>query len=145
MPWGKGPYVANGYGAFAFASVTQCIGKDENLLIHGQVGGTWETYMENNKRKHSGGVVFGLGTQVKIYKGFHGIAEIVNGDPYIQNAGAMFQVGVRQFINDDLQVDCAFGSGIGKNSANYWITAGIRWVIPFKNSGTYASNGRRIE
>jgi hypothetical protein len=145
LPWGKGPYVASGYGAFAFVSVTQCIGKNENVLIHGQIGGAWETYIDNNKRKHQGGVVFELGTQVKIYKGFHGIAEIVNGDPYIQNVGLMFQVGIRQFISDKLQVDCAFGSGIGKNSANYMITAGIRYVFSFNKDTNFAPNGRKIK
>jgi len=144
LPWGKGPYVARGYGAFAFVSATQCIGKEENVLIHTQVGGAWETYMENNERKHKGGFVLGLGTQVKIYKGFHGIAEIVRGDPYSQNVGPMFQVGIRQFISDKLQVDCAFGSGIGKNSANYMITAGIRYVFSFNKDSNFAPNGRKI-
>ena len=143
LPWGKGAYIADGYGSFGFASATQCFGEDENVLIHAQAGGAFIKDKEDKKFK--GGLVFGLGTQVKIYKGFHGIAEIVNGDPYIQNAGAQFQMGVRQFVSDKLQVDCAYGSGIGGDSRmSSWITAGIRYVLSFNKDSNFAPNGRKI-
>jgi len=143
LPWGKGAYVADGYGTFGFASATQCIGEDENVLIHGQVGGA---FIKNQKNKEfKGGLVFGLGTQVKVYKGFHLIGEIVNGDPYIQNAGSQYQLGIRQFVSDKLQFDCAYGGGIGGEArASSWITAGIRYVLSFNKDDKFAANGRRI-
>ena len=142
LPWGKGAFVSGGYGAFAFVSLTQCIGKDENVLIHAQLGGT---YLYENKEHHAG-LNWGIGTQFKIYKGFHGIGEFISGDPYVHNAGIGYQLGIRQFINDNLQIDFAVGNGIGggNNRMPFWISSGIRWVIPMKDSGTYARNGRRI-
>ena len=142
LPWGKGAFVAGGYGAFAFVSATQCIGEDENVLIHAQIGGT---YLHENKTHYSG-INWGIGTQVKIYKGFHGIGEFISGDPYIHGAGIGYQLGFRQFITDNLQVDLAVGNGIGKseNKMPLWMSCGVRWLIPMKNSGMYARNGRKI-
>jgi len=142
LPWGKGAFVPSGYGAFTFLSATQCIGTDEDVLIHAQFGGT---YLRENK-KNFANYNWGIGAQVKIYKGFHGIGEFISGDPYVHNAGIGYQLGVRQFISDDLQVDFAVGNGIGQseNRMPLWLSCGIRWVLPTKNGGTYARNGRKI-
>ena len=142
LPFGTGAFVPNGYGAFTFLSATQCIGEDENVLIHAQFGGT---YLRENKKDYAN-YNWGIGTQVKIHKGFHGIGEFISGDPYVHNAGIGYQLGIRQFISDNLQVDFAVGNGIGggKNRMPLWSSCGIRWVLPTKNSSTFARNGRRI-
>ena len=142
LPFGTGAFVPNGYGAFAFLSATQCIGEDENVLIHAQFGGT---YLRENKIDYAN-YNWGIGTQVKIYKGFHGIGEFISGDPYVHDAGIGYQLGIRQFISDNLQVDFAVGNGIGggENRMSLWFSSGIRWVLPTKNSGTFARNGRKI-
>ena len=81
-------------------------------------------------RENLKGLVFGLGTQVKVYKGFHLIGEVVNGDPYEHGAGSMYQLGIRQFVSEKLQIDCAFGNGIsGDTKASSWFTAGFRYVV----------------
>jgi hypothetical protein len=144
FPFGTGAFVPSGYGAFAFVSLTQCVGKEENLLIHANIGGT---YLCENKENFFG-LTWGVGTQVKIYKGFHGVGEFVSGDPYVHHAGIGFQLGIRQFINDNLQIDFAVGSGIGNKEKRmpFWISSGIRWVFSFdkKNKTEYARNGRKI-
>ena len=128
IPWGKGAFVPGGYGAFAFGAVTQCFGEDENVLIHANIG---STYFREEK-KNLTGLTWGIGTQVKVYKGLHGIAEIVSGDPYVHGAGMAYQFGARYFINDFLQCDLAFGKGIGNdNRTASWITGGIRYVVSF--------------
>ena len=143
IPWGKGAFVSEGPNAFAFASVTQCLGEDENLLFHAQIGAT---YLRNQKTKENlAGFVFGIGTQVKIFRGFHLIGEIVNGDPYEHGLGSMYQLGIRQFINNELQFDLAFGAGIsGETRASTWLTAGVRYVLSFNQNDQFAANGRRI-
>ena len=144
LPFGTGAFVPSGYGAFAFGSVTQCIGKDENVLIHANIG---ETYLRENKENFFG-LTWGVGTQVRIYKGFHGVGEFISGDPYVHNAGIGYQLGIRQFINDNLQIDFAIGHGIGGEDKKMplWISSGIRWVLSFdkKNGNKYARNGRKI-
>ena len=143
MPWGKGGFVSGGPNAFAFASVTQCLGKDENLLFHAQIG---ITHLRNRiTQENFAGLVFGIGTQVKIFRGFHFIGEIVNGDPYEHGLGSMYQLGIRQFINNELQFDLAFGAGIsGETRASTWLTAGVRYVLSFNQNDQFAANGRRI-
>ena len=85
MPWGKGAFVPDGYAAFGCLLLTQCFGNNENVLIHAQAGGT---YLKNKESKENlKGLVFGIGTQVKVYRGFHLIGEVVNGDPYEHGAG----------------------------------------------------------
>ena len=140
MPWGKGAFVSNGYGAFGTVLLTQCFGMNENLLIHAQAGGTYLKEKESKEQRL--GLVFGIGAQVKVYRGFHLIGEIVNGDPYEHGAGSMYQLGIRQFVSDHLQLDLAFGSGISNDTrASSWVTGGIRYVLSFDKSNR---NGRRI-
>ena len=142
FPFGSGAFVPNGHGAFSFLSATQCIGENENILIHAQFGGTYL----REERKDYANYNWGIGTQIKVYKGLHGIGEFISGDPYVHNAGIGYQLGVRQFISDDLQVDFAVGNGLGggDNRMPLWISCGIRWVLPSKGSGTFARNGRKI-
>jgi len=136
LPFGKGAFVPSGYGAFAFAALTQCIGKEENVLIHANLGGT---YIRENGKNHSG-ITWGIGTQVKVYKGFHFVGEFVSGDPYIHDdehfhgIGFAYQLGICQFISDKLQFDFTFGNGIGggKNRMPFWISSGINYVLSFK-------------
>jgi len=143
LPFGKGAFVPGGYGAFTFLSATQCLGEDEDVLIHANIGGT---YLREEQKNHTG-FTWGLGTQVKVYKGLHGVAEIVSGDPYVHGAGLAFQVGIRQFVSDALQFDAAFGKGFGgDNRMPLWISCGIRYVLSFDKShrNGYARNGRKI-
>ena len=133
MPWGKGAFVPDGYGAFGTVLLTQCFGMKENLLIHAQAGGTY--LKEKESREQRMGLVFGFGAQVKVYRGFHLIGEIVNGDPYDHGAGSMYQLGIRQFVSDKLQCDLAFGNRIsGDSRASSWVTCGIRYVLSFDKS-----------
>ena len=142
LPFGKGAFVPGGYGAFAFTSVTQCIGEEENVLIHANLGGT---YLREDGRNCKG-FTWGIGTQVKVYKGLHFAGEFISGDPYVHNSGIGYQLGIRQFISDKLQVDCAFGNGIGGgvNKMPLWVSCGLRYVLSLKKSGNYARNGRKI-
>ena len=146
LPFGNEPFEnqsafkPSGYGAFGFVSITQCIGENEELLIHGSLGGTYLRDSGENKN----GLTWGVGTQFKMYKGLHGIAEFVGGDPYTGNSTSrIYQLGIRYFISDDFQFDLAYGNG---SETDYWISGGIRWVIDFSKSkkNKFAPNGRKI-
>jgi hypothetical protein len=141
MPFGKGAFVPSGYGAFAFLPVTQCFGEDENVLIHANIGGT---YLREG-RENLIGLTWGTGTQIKVYKGLHGIAEIVSGDPYVHGAGFAYQLGLRHFVNDFLQFDLAFGKGLGgENRMPSWVSGGIRYVFDKSKGKKFTGNGRKI-
>ena len=143
MPWGKGAFVADGYTAFGALLFTQCFGSDENVLFHAQVGGTYLKDRKSNEKLS--GLVLGFGAQVKAYRGLHLIGEVVNGDPYEHGAGSMYQLGIRQFVNDNLQFDLAFGKGIsGETRASSWFTCGVRYVLSFNRNDNFGRNGRRI-
>ena len=144
LPLGTGTFVPSGYGTFVFGAVTQCLGKDENVLIHANIGGT---YLRENGGNHFD-LIWGIGTQIKIHNGFHVVGELISGDPYIYNAGIGYQLGIRQFINNNVQIDFACGNGIGgnENKMSFWISSGIRYVLSFDKKGNdkYARNGRKI-
>ena len=150
MPWGMGAFMATGYGAFAFVTATQCIGTDEQFLLHLQLGGTFihNTDIDETTGKKTGtqkGFVLGVGAQTKIYKGLHLVSELVQGDPYDSRAPMMYQLGIRQFVSDRLQIDCAFGGAFKDTGrSGFWITGGIRYVLDFNKSSKYAPNGRKI-
>ena len=156
LPFGNRPFrrqddysafKAPGHGGFWFVAVTQCFGKNEELLIHANVGGTYLREGGQNLR----GSVWGLGTQLKVHRNWFGIAEVFNGDPYIRDAtGYAYQVGFRYFVTDDLQFDLAYGSGFGgKNElrSGWWVSGGIRWVLNFDRMRTrkFSPQGRRIK
>ena len=150
IPIGKGTFVASGHGVFAFTSITQCIGIDEQLLLHLQLGGT---FLHNNdidektgkKIGNQTGFVWGLGAQTKIYKGLHLVSELVQGDPYDAQAPMMYQLGIRQFVSDKLQFDFAFGGAFKDTGrSNLWVTAGVRYVLDLNKNSKYARNGRKI-
>ena len=43
------------------------------------------------------------------------------------------ELGIRQFVSDNLQFDAAFGKGFGvsENKTPAWFSCGIRYVLSF--------------
>lgn len=126
LPGGKGEFVQQYFGAFAFATITQCIGKNENLLIHANTGLNY-LYKDNANQFVP---IWGLGTQIKTLGGMHVVLEYFSGDPYVPGTGAAYQAGIRHFFSDDLQIDATFGEGLkGQNPMPFWFSVGTRWVF----------------
>ena len=126
LPSGKGAFVPPGYGAYSFLTATQCFGKDENVLIHGNIG---VNYLYANS-KNQFVAFWGVGTQIKTYKGLHFVGEVISSDPYVSGKDLAYQTGFRYFINDLIQVDAEIGQGItGKNKIPFWGGFGARFVI----------------
>ena len=131
LPFGRGDFVPCGWGCFGFLALTQCFGEEEDVLIHASFGGNYVRLEGINNT----GITWGIGTQIKVYKGFHSVFEIVSGDPFVFEAGLACQFGCRYFVSQQLQFDLAFGKGFaGDNRMASWITGGIRYVLPFGNA-----------
>jgi len=129
LPAGKGAFVPSGYGAYGFLALTQCFGQDENVLIHGNLG---VNYLRNNNENRFIGF-WGLGTQIRTYKGWHLVGEIMSGDPYVPGTGLTYQTGVRYFVNDNIQLDATVGQGIaGEQKVPFWWGVGARFVFEKK-------------
>jgi hypothetical protein len=125
LPGGKGEFVPPGYGAFSFLTVSQCFGENEDVLVHGNVGGNY-LYANQN---HQWIPTWGLGTQIRTWKGFHVLGEVFSGDPYIPGAGVSWQAGFRHFFSDNLQIDGTVGKGIGGSVIlPTWFSLGARLV-----------------
>ena len=125
LPFGKGSFKPAGYGSFGYLTVSQCFGEKENLLLHANLGANYLHVNNENSLIQT----WGLGSQIKIYKGFHLVGEIFSGDPYIPGTGTSYQLGYRYFVNDLIQVDMTAGNGIsGEKVLPFWFTTGVRIV-----------------
>ena len=126
LPTGKGDFVAPGYGTYSFLALTQCFGENEDVLIHGNIGAKY--LRVNNKNQYT--AIWGIGTQIRAYRGLHLVAELIAGDPYVPGTGTAYHVGFRHFINDLVQVDASIGQGIaGENKVPFWFGFGARFVM----------------
>jgi hypothetical protein len=135
LPGGLGAFKAPGHGAFAFLTLTQCFGEQENVLIHGNLGVNHVKYSHFDYTV----ITWGLGTQIKTFGGLHTIGEIFSGDPYVPGSGIAFQAGFRHIISDYVQLDFTFGKGLsGQNQLPFWYGAGVRlvtdWFLKKKNA-----------
>lgn len=125
LPTGKRAFKAPGAGAFSYLIASQCFGQGEKLLIHANLG---LSYLNGNNTEQTV-ATWGVGTQVKLYRGLHAVGEVFSGDPYVPGAGMAYQAGFRHFISDLVQVDMTAGKGFaGDTPLPYWYSAGIRLV-----------------
>lgn len=141
-PLGYGAFTPPSWNGFAYAALTESL-FDEWLLFHANVGiavGNEEVQPSNgsSNRRVRTLLTAGFGLQARIVAGLHGIAEIYYGDPYDPrtNFPAM-QTGFRYIFNDDVQIDCTFGTTLteiahpgGHAQTEPWGTLGLRLVTP---------------
>lgn len=125
LPFGNGSFKPPGYGAFSFATISQCFGKQEDLLLHLNIGTNYlYSQGENNWL-----LTWGFGSQLRCYDGWHLVGELFSGDPYITGSGLSYQTGIRYFYSDRLQLDATVGEGLaGNHQLPFWASAGLRWV-----------------
>ena len=125
LPVGRGSFKPSGYGTFGYLTVSQCFGEGEKFLFHGNLGGNYLHVDGSNNLI----ATWGLGTQIKAYKGMHIVGEVFSGDPYIPGTGTSWQAGYRYFFSDLFQIDMTVGNGIaGEVVMPFWFSAGIRIV-----------------
>lgn len=124
-PTGFGGFEAPGPSAFSYLAVTQAFFKEDDFLIHANVGVSAISAPGIDPAK----VTWGIGTQIETLFDFHLIGEIFSGDPYVVGAGGAYQAGFRIIFNDHLQLDGTMGGGLwGENPMPTWYSSGIRIV-----------------
>ena len=125
-PYGTNNFGNASWGEFAYLAVTQSLGEDDRVLIHGNVGtaygkpeDTWTTIY-----------TWGIGTQIRVIGGLNAVAEIFSGDPYSQASGRAFQTGFRYFVSRWIQADATVGSGLRDSpEIDTWAGCGIRMIF----------------
>jgi len=127
LPSGEGLLRPPGYGAFGYLTISQCLGDGDQYLFHANLGGSYLHIDGSNTLIPT----WGLGTQIRLVGGFHVVAEVFSGDPYIPGVGLSYQVGLRHFFSDLLQIDATLGNGItgSPKALPLWGSAGIRLVF----------------
>lgn len=128
LPYGRGLLQPPGYGTFGFLIVSQSLGENDAVLIHGNLGLNYLQFDDQDQFINT----WGIGTQIRTIDGFHFVAELFSGDPYVPGSGVSYQVGFRHFFSDDLQLDGTVGDGIGGTTKlPFWFSAGVRIVFNF--------------
>lgn len=124
-PLGRGAFVPAGPSAFSYLAMTQAFIKEDDFLVHANVGVSTIAAPGADPAK----VTWGLGAQVETLFDFHLIGEVFSGDPYARGTGGAYQIGFRQIFDQHLQLDFTYGSGLfGDALAIPWVSSGIRLV-----------------
>jgi hypothetical protein len=136
LPAGQGSFKPAGYGTFGYLAVSECLGQGDKFLFHGNLGGNY-LHIDGSDNLI---LTWGLGTQIKAYKGMHLVLELFSGDPYVPGTGTSWQVGFRHFFSDLFQIDMTVGNGVaGEVIMPFWFSAGVRIVtetfLKKKNAG----------
>lgn len=123
LPFGNGGFRAYP-GFFVYAALTQNLGDDERVLIHLNLGAASRA-LETGPNL---ALLTGIGAQLRLFAGLHGIGEFVYGDAYTNIAAFAVQGGFRYIFNDHVQLDATCGSGVAGQPRPLWFSAGIRLV-----------------
>ncbi len=124
-PLGRGGFEAPGWSGFSYLALTQAFFKEDDFLIHANLGFSAVSAPGLVPAK----LTWGVGTQIETVYDFHLIAEIFSGDPYVQGAGGAYQAGFRIIFNDHLQLDGTWGGGLwGDTITPVWFSSGVRIV-----------------
>lgn len=125
LPGGTGGFEAPGWNGFSYLAVTQAFFKEDDFLIHANVGVAAVSAPGLTPAK----VTWGVGTQVETVFNFHLIGEVFSGDPYTQGGGGAYQAGFRVIFSDHLQLDGTWGGGLwGDTKLPVWFSSGFRVV-----------------
>ena len=127
-PWGAGSetFTPPSWSNYAYLAVTKYFFKDwESLNLHVNLGFT-NTYEDKVKTNTS----WGIGVQGHLFDKLYLCTEVFAGDPYAITPGALFQVGLRYFISDRMQIDVSTGRGLyGDPMLDYYAGFGFRVVF----------------
>ncbi len=124
-PAGRGGFEGPGWSAFSYLAVTQAFIKEDDFLIHANVGVSAVSAPGLEPAK----LTWGVGTQIETFYDIHLIGEVFSGDPYVQGAGGAYQAGLRMIFNDHLQLDATWGGGLwGDSIMPVWFSSGVRVV-----------------
>ncbi len=127
-PWGAGSETFSNpsWSDYLYLAVTKYFFRDlETLNLHINLGFT-NSYEDKVKTNPT----WGIGVQSHLFDRLYLCSEIFSGDPYAITPGALFQVGLRYFISDKMQMDVSTGRGLyGDPMLDYYVGFGFRVVF----------------
>lgn len=124
-PAGRGGFETPGWSGFSYIALTQAFIKEDDFLIHANLGVSAIAAPGFDPAK----ITWGFGTQVETLYNFHLIGEIFSGDPYVAGSGGAYQAGFRIIFDDHVQLDGTWGEGLwGDAPLPLWFSSGIRVV-----------------
>jgi hypothetical protein len=118
---GFGPFRISQISPYFYAAITHNVNK-EKLLTHFNLGAV------HTSRTLA---TWGIGQQVHLFDGLHGVWEVISGDPYAEkDTSGAIQLGFRYIVSQSVQLDATFGTGLwGVSRLPNWGSAGFRWVF----------------
>jgi hypothetical protein len=127
-PWGVGSknFPPPSWSQFGSLIVSKSFtSHPEHLNLHVNFG---LTNTQHSGKAMEQEVTWGVGLQYHLFKDIvYGVTEIVSGDPYGISNGTVYQVGLRIFISEQLQLDTTYGSGVWGNPRPGWFVGfGLR-------------------
>jgi hypothetical protein len=127
-PWGAGSqnFSPPSWSDYLYLAVTKYFFKDfESLNLHANLGFT-NSYDEQVKTN----TTWGVGVQAHLVEKLYLCTEVFSGDPYAITPGALFQIGLRYFISDRMQIDLSTGRGLyGDPMLDYYAGFGFRVIF----------------
>jgi len=120
-PWGKGEFRSEKWSEFAYLAFTESLFDKEAVLIHANIG--------ISTTNPAAVATWGLGTQIRLIGGLHGVLEVFYNDPYVGKTGGAYQAGFRHIVSDNLQIDMTMGGGLfGSEQIATFVGMGVRIV-----------------
>lgn len=120
-PWGKGEFRQEKWSEFVFLAFTESLFEKEAVLIHANIG--------ISTTNPAAVATWGLGTQIHLIGGLHGVLEAFYNDPYVGKTGGAYQAGFRHIVSDNLQIDMTMGGGFfGSEQIPTFVGMGLRIV-----------------
>jgi hypothetical protein len=136
-PLGSFGFAPEHWDTFLYAALSESLLKEDRVLLHLNLGGVKQTGGGSMR------ATWGVGSQFRVRGGFHGVAELISGDPYAEGASRAIQVGFRHFFSDRLQIDATYGKGLGLGGMPAWASVGVRIVSPPLGRETFRKLRRR--
>ncbi len=136
-PGGNGAFKPHGWDTFGYVALTESLQEGDRILLHGNAGFV--------RSKGDQKPTWGIGTQVRLFGGFHAVGEVFSGDPYAESSGVAFQGGFRHFISEYIQIDATLGKGLsGLPRLPVWATVGLRLATPPLGRRAFGSFARKL-
>jgi hypothetical protein len=130
-PYGLGSetFANPAWSSYTYLVLTKYFFPDfEKLNLHINLGIN-ESYAAGGAKSS---LSWGVGIQAHLFDKVYLCTEVFQGDPYAITPGALYQVGFRYFIADNMQMDIATGKGIyGDPMLGQYVSLGFRYVFDF--------------
>ena len=119
-------FKAPAWSEYVYLAVTKAlVNHPENLNLHINIG-----LNHSEAEGHPTTVAWGVGIQAHAVGKLFLCTEIFAGDPYAITPGALYQIGLRYFFSDKMQIDMSTGTGLwGDPKLGAYLGLGLRVVF----------------